>query len=217
MNKLQSKNSMLPAIFYAAFILLFVGSLIFVPKNIVLNNMDLIAFDSYYIVFPIAVIISLVFLNWVYVSKEYVEMPLWGKGLVHVFSVLIMSFGIFGSIMILNQVLSDGQDYDLKGTVEEKYIKKPGRVDYKTTYRNARFFVLIKEEGTNKSYRFQVSEEVYEDVEEKMMMDRQSKIMQKAFKQLNNPTNPAQEDKEDKEEKETITLRLKKGALGILY
>jgi hypothetical protein len=76
---------------------------------------------------------------------------------------------------------------------------------------------LIKEEGTNKSYRFQVSEEVYEDVEEKMMMDRQSKIMQKAFKQLNNPTNPAQEDKEDKEDKETITLRLKKGALGILY
>jgi hypothetical protein len=214
MKKVNSLKSFLPVILYVSSILLFVGSMLFLPKNIILNNLDLIAFDSYYFVFPIALIISIVFFNWVYVSKEYVEMPLWGKGLAHTLSALIIGFGLFGILIIANQALTEGEDYDLKGTVEEKYIKKPGRVDHKTSYRKPRFFVLIKEEGTNKSYRIQVSEEVYEDVEEKMFMDRQNKIMQKALKQLNNPINPAQEDKE---EKEIITLSLKKGALGFLY
>jgi hypothetical protein len=214
MNNVKPKGAVLPFVLYASFIILFVGAMLFVPKNIILNNLDLIAFDSYYYVFPIALIISIVFFNWVYVSKEYAEMPLWGKGLAHTLSALIIGFGLFGILIIANQALTEGEDYDLKGTVEEKYIKKPRVVDHKTTYRKPRFFVLIKEEASNKSYRIQVKEDIYEDVEQKMFMGRQSKIMQKALKQLNNPTNPAQEDKE---EKEIITLTLKKGALGFLY
>jgi hypothetical protein len=214
MNKVNSLKSFLPVILYVSSILLFVGSMLFVPKNIILNNMDLIAFDSYYYVFPIALIISIVFFKWIYIHKEIVEMPLWGKGLVHILSSLIIGFGLFGILIFANQAFTEGEDYDLKGTVEEKYVKKPGRIDHKTSYRNPRFFVLIKEDGSNKSYRIQVKEDVYENIEDKMFMARQSKIMQNALNQLNNPTNPV---KEDKEEKETITITLKKGALGFLY
>ena len=214
MKKVNSKNSLLPFIFYLSFGLLIVGALLFVPKNLVLNNLDLVAYDSYYYVFPIALIISIGFFKLIYINKEYVEMPLWGKSLVHTLSALIIGFGLFGILIIANQAFTEGEDYDLKGTVEEKYIKKPGRVDYKTTYSKPRYFVLIKEVGSNKSYRIKVEEGVYENIEQKMSIDRQSKVMQKALQQLNNPTNPVQEDKE---EKETITLTLKKGALGFLY
>jgi hypothetical protein len=198
------KKAIWPVIaFYFLFIAFGILGLIVSPVNVVINSIDFIIYGCYYFVVPISVAISLLFLQVIHPHPEFTKQHIVIKIILHVFSILLISWGIFGGLNFVNKLPSKSQPYVMKGEIISLYKKEPSNNNVKRTYHKTRYFVTLLETATEKEYNLQISETLYDSIDIKQ----------------NTPI--IIEDKENynveiKNNTQT-TINLKKGWINIIY
>lgn len=150
--------------FYFISVVVGISDMIFSPKYVVLNSFDFIINNYYYYFLPFSILISYLVIDVFYKHQEYLKLPIGIKILMHLFSIVFISWGIVGSIDIVNKIPSKSKTYTLTGKIIERYKKKPYG-GYKQTYDKTRYFVSILEASTQKEYTFQVNETLFESTD----------------------------------------------------
>lgn len=163
-NKTITRKAFWP-IFTLYFLCVVVGisDMIFSPKNVVLNSFDLIINNYYYYFLPFSILISYLVIDVFYKHQEYLKLPIGIKILMHLFSIVFISWGIVGSIDLINKIPSKSKAYVLNGKIINMYKKEPYRGS-KRTYDKTRYFVTIVEQGSEKEYTLQIAETLYDDL-----------------------------------------------------
>jgi len=149
--------------FYFLFVFIGISDMIFSPKNVVLNSFDLIINNYYYYFLPFSILISYLVLDVFYKHHEYLKLPIGIKILMHLFSIVFISWGIVGSIDMINKVPSKSQAYVLTGKIIDMYKKEPYNGS-KRTYDKTRYFVTIVEKESEKAYTLQIAETLYDSL-----------------------------------------------------
>jgi hypothetical protein len=85
--------------------------------------------------------------------------------LLHVFSVVLIAWGIFGSLNYLNKIPSLSKPYALRGEIIALYKKNPSTIGLKNTYKKPRYFIHLKEDNTNINYDVEISETLYNSLD----------------------------------------------------
>lgn len=93
--------------FYFLCVVLGISDMIFSPKYVVLNSFDLIINNYYYYFLPFSILISYLVLDVLYKHQEYLKLHLGIKILIHLFSIVFISWGIVGSIDMINKIPSE--------------------------------------------------------------------------------------------------------------
>ncbi|MBL7937454.1 MAG: hypothetical protein JNM51_16730 [Bacteroidia bacterium] len=122
--------------------------------------------------------------------------------MIHLFSIVFISWGIVGSIDTVNKIPSKSQAYLLTGKLIKRYKKHPYS-GYKRTYDKTRFFVSIQESSNQKEYTIQVNESLYDD------MDLNYKMPKIIHDTVSNTFKV--------DTKNEVSINLKMGWLGIIY
>lgn len=188
--------------FYFISIVVGISDMIFSPKYVVLNSFDLIINNYYYYFLPFSILISYLVLDIFYKHQEYLKLPIGIKILMHLFSIVFISWGIVGSIDIMNKIPSKSQAYVLTGKITEIYKKEPYS-GYKRTYDKTRYFVTIVEKESEKAYTLQIAETLYDNLKfESSIPTLVEDTTSHSFKLVT------------KSEK---SIHLKMGCLGIIY
>ena len=150
--------------FYFLFVVVGISDMIFSPKNVVLNSFDFIINNYYYYFLPFSILISYLVLDVFYKHHEYLILPIGIKILIHlVFSIVFISWGIVGSIDLINKSPSKSQDYVLTGEIIDMYKKVPYS-GYPRTYDKTRYFLTIVEKESEKEYTLQIAETLYDNL-----------------------------------------------------
>lgn len=149
--------------FYFLCVVVGIGDMIFSPKYVVLNSFDFIINNYYYYFLPFSILISYLVLDILYKHQEYLKLAIGFKILIHLFSIVFISWGIVGSINIVNKIPSKSQAYVLTGKITEIYKKEPYN-GYKRTYDKTRYFVTIIEKESEKTYTLQIAETLYDNL-----------------------------------------------------
>jgi hypothetical protein len=149
--------------FYFLCVVVGISDMIFSPKNVVLNSFDFIINNYYYYFLPFSILISYLVLDVFYKHQEYLKLHLGIKILIHLFSIVFISWGIVGSIDLINKIPSKSKAYVLNGKIIDMYKKEPYRGS-KRTYDKTRYFVTIVEQGSEKEYTLQIAETLYDDL-----------------------------------------------------
>ena len=149
--------------FYFLCVVLGISDMIFSPKYVVLNSFDLIINNYYYYFLPFSILISYLVLDVLYKHQEYLKLHLGIKILIHLFSIVFISWGIVGSIDMINKIPSKSQAYVLTGKIIDMYKKEPYSGS-KRTYDKTRYFVTIVEKESEKAYTLQIAETLYDDL-----------------------------------------------------
>ncbi len=150
--------------FYFLFVVVGISDMIFSPKNVVLNSFDFIINNYYYYFLPFSILISYLVLDVFYKHHEYLILPIGIKILIHLlFSIVFISWGIVGSIDLINKIPSKSQAYVLTGKIIDMYKKAPYS-GYKRTYDKTRYFVTIVEKESEKEYTLQIAETLYDNL-----------------------------------------------------
>jgi hypothetical protein len=150
--------------FYFLFVVVGISDMIFSPKNVVLNSFDFIINNYYYYFLPFSILISYLVLDVFYKHHEYLILHIGIKILIHLlFSIVFISWGIVGSIDLINKIPSKSQDYVLTGEIIDMYKKVPYS-GYPRTYDKTRYFVTIVEKESEKEYTLQIAETLYDDL-----------------------------------------------------
>ncbi len=148
---------------YFLFVVVGISDMIFSPKYVVLNSFDFIINNYYYYFLPFSILISYLAIDVLYKHQEYLKLPIGIKILMHLFSIVFISWGIVGSIDIINKIPSKSQAYVLTGKIIDMYKKEPYSGS-KRTYDKTRYFVTIEEKGSEKAYTLQIAETLYDDL-----------------------------------------------------
>jgi hypothetical protein len=151
-------------IFYMLFVIIGILGMILSPINIVINSIDLIIYHYYYLVVPIAIVISILFLQIVYRHPEFMKQHIAIKSLIHIFSILFICWGILGSLNFANKITSKSKPYVLTGNIISLYKKTPSKNNVKRAYHKNRYFVTLLETSTQKEYDLQISEILYDSL-----------------------------------------------------
>ncbi len=149
--------------FYFLCVVVGISDMIFSPKNVVLNSFDFIINNYYYYFLPFSILISYLVIDVFYKHQEYLKLPIGIKILMHLFSIVFISWGIVGSIDIINKIPSKSQAYVLTGKIIDMYKKEPYSGS-KRTYDKTRYFVTIEEKESEKAYTLQIAETLYDDL-----------------------------------------------------
>jgi hypothetical protein len=149
--------------FYFLCVVVGISDMIFSPKYVVLNPFDLIINNYYYYFLPFSILISYMVLDVLYKHHEYLILPLGIKILMHLFSIVFISWGIVGSIDMINKIPSKSQAYVLNGKIIDMYKKEPYSGS-KRTYDKTRYFITIVKKGSEKEYTLQIAETLYDDL-----------------------------------------------------
>lgn len=191
-------------IFTLYFISVVVGisDMIFSPKYVVLNSFDFIINNYYYYFLPFSILISYLVIDVFYKHQEYLKLPIGIKILMHLFSIVFISWGIVGSIDMINKIPSKSQAYVLTGKIIDMYKKEPYSGS-KRTYDKTRYFVTIVERESEKAYTLQIAETLYDDLN----------ISQNTPLIIKNKENYNVEIKDNTQ----ATINLKIGWLNIIY
>ena len=188
--------------FYFLCVVVGIGDMIFSPKYVVLDSFDFIINNYYYYFLPFSILLSYLVLDIFYKHNEYLILSIGFKILIHLFSIVFISWGIVGSINIVNKIPSKSQAYVLTGKITEIYKKEP-HSGYKRTYDKTRFFVGIKQSSTQKEYTIQINETLYDSLNLKYISP---KII------YDSVSNTIKVDS-----KNEVSIHLKIGLLGIIY
>lgn len=148
---------------YFLFVVVGISDMIFSPKYVVLNSFDFIINNYYYYFLPFSILISYLVLDVFYKHQEYLKLHLGIKILIHLFSIVFISWGIVGSIDLTNKIPSKSQAYVLSGKIIDMYKKEPYS-GYKRTYDKTRYFVTIVDKESEKEYTLQIAETLYDDL-----------------------------------------------------
>jgi hypothetical protein len=76
---------------------------------------------------------------------------------------VFISWGIVGSIDLVNKIPSKSQAYVLNGKIIDMYKKAPYS-GYKRTYDKTRYFVTIVEKESEKEYTLQIADTLYDNL-----------------------------------------------------
>lgn len=164
-NKSAPSKSLWPIIvFYSLFVGIGILGEILSPKNVILNTFDFIINNYFYYFLPFSIIISYLVINVFYRHREYVELHLGFKLILHAVSVVFISWGFVGSIDFANKVPSKSTPYVLTGQITDMYKKYPSS-GYKRTYNKTRYFITIRETKSEKEYTLQIEELLYDSLE----------------------------------------------------
>lgn len=98
-----------------------------------------------------------------YKHQEYLKLHLGIKILIHLFSIVFISWGIVGSIDLINKIPSKSQAYVLTGKITDMYKKEPYSGS-KRTCDKTRYFVTIEEKESEKEYTLQIAETLYDNL-----------------------------------------------------
>lgn len=188
--------------FYFVCLVIGIGDMIFSPNYVVLNSFDFMINNYYYYFLPFSILISYLVLDVLYKHPEYVKLAIGFKILIHLFSIMFISWGIVGSISIVNKIPSKSQAYVLTGKIIEIYKKEP-HSGYKRTYDKTRFFVTIQQSGSRKEYNIQIKENIYDSLNSNY---KSAKFI------IDSALNKVKVDSINE-----VSIYLKKGWLGIIY
>jgi hypothetical protein len=162
--KLNTNKAFWPIFtFYFLFVVVGISDMIFSPKNVVLNSFDFIINNYYYYFLPFSILISYLVIDVFYKHQEYLKLPIGIKILMHLFSIVFISWGIVGSIDMINKIPSKSQEYVLTGKIIDMYKKEPYSGS-KRTYDKTRYFVTIVEKESEKAYTLQIAEALYDNL-----------------------------------------------------
>lgn len=147
-------------IVYTLFIILGIVGTYLSKQGIIINSMDILISETGMFIAPIAIIISLLYLHKIVVLKEVKEMPIWGKVLLHSFSVVFIGWGIIGALIIINKTQGKDAQVTLSVKITDAYSRAP-KNDYKYSYSYTRYYIKFIDVSTKKNYRIQVREDFY--------------------------------------------------------
>jgi hypothetical protein len=150
--------------FYVLFLAIGILGMILSPKNVVINSIDLIIYGYYYVVVPIAIVISILFLEIIFRHPEFMKQHIAIKALIHIFSIVFICWGILGSLNFANKIPSKSKPYVLTGNIISLYKKIPSNNNVKRTYDKTRYFVTLLETNTQKEYDLQIAETLYDSL-----------------------------------------------------
>ncbi len=188
--------------FYFLCVVVGISDMIFSPKFVILNSFDFIINNYYYYFLPFSILISYLVLDVFYKHQEYLKLPIGVKILIHLFSIVFISWGIVGSIDMINKIPSKSQTYVLTGKIIDMYKKEPYS-GYKRTYDKTRYFVTIIEKESEKEYTLQIAETLYDDL--KFESSALTLVEDKTSHTFNLVTNTEK------------SIQLKRGCLGLIY
>ncbi|MQP52276.1 MULTISPECIES: hypothetical protein [unclassified Flavobacterium] len=152
-------------IFYILFVVIGIVGMVLAPIHIIINSIDLIIYSYYYLVVPIAIVISILFLQIIYRHPEFMKQPIAIKFIIHIFSIVFIIWGILGSLNFANKIPSKSKPYVLTGNIISLYKKTPSISNVKRTYHKNRYFVSLLETNTKKEYDLQITEILYDSLD----------------------------------------------------
>jgi uncharacterized membrane protein HdeD (DUF308 family) len=125
-NNSTSSKSIWPIVaFYLLFVLAGILGMILAPKGEIINSFDFIIYGCYYFVVPIGTIISILFMQVVYPHPEFIKQHSAIKAVLHILSIILIAWGIFGILHFVNKLPSKSQPYVMKGNIISLYKKLP--------------------------------------------------------------------------------------------
>jgi hypothetical protein len=165
-NNSTSSKSIWPIVaFYLLFVLAGILGMILAPKGEIINSFDFIIYGCYYFVVPIGTIISILFMQVVYPHPEFIKQHSAIKAVLHILSIILIAWGIFGILHFVNKLPSKSQPYVMKGNIISLYKKLPSSGNVKRTYHKTRYFIKLEEIKTEQKYDFQISENLYDSLD----------------------------------------------------
>jgi len=147
-------------------------------QNNIINAFDLLIQQTGLYIAPIGTILSIYFLHRVFVFKEFTLLPLWGKILIHCFSIIFVSWGIAGFLSTVNRTFSEGKTEKISIEIIDNYKRAP-KNDYKYSYSYTRYYIRFIDIQNNKEYLIQVREDFYDSI---LMQKSEVKIAREAKK-----------------------------------
>lgn len=202
-NSTSSKSIWPIVVCYVLFVLAGIFGMIFAPKGEIINSFDFIIYGCYYFVVPIGTIISILLMHVIYPHPEFIKQHLAIKAILHILSIILISWGIFGILHFVNKLPSKSQTYVMKGNINSLYKKLPSSNNVKRTYNKTRYFVKLTEIKTEKEYDLQITETLYESLN----------ISQNRTLIIEDIENNNVEIKNNTQ----ATINLKIGCLGVIY
>ncbi len=198
-------------VIYLLFIALGIIGIITGRKGDIINSFDLVM-GAYYLIFIlIATAFSLLFLHVFFKFNAFKELPVFGKTLIHLISIALISWGTTGGASMINDVQSTSESIPIE--ILDAYEKEP-KNDYKYSYSYSRYFIVCKVIETGEEHSIQVSEGLYENLlAQKQTMEYGTFDLSglneetKAFMQANDISLPKQP--------KDVILQVKTGLLGI--
>jgi hypothetical protein len=164
-NNSTSSKSIRPIVaFYVLFVLAGIFGMILSPRGEIINSFDFIIYGCYYFVVPIGTIISILFMHVIYPHPEFIKQHLAIKAILHILSIILIAWGIFGVLHVVNKLPSKSQTYVMKGNINSLYKKLPSSNNVKRTYNKTRYFVKLTEIKTEKEYDLQIAETLYDSL-----------------------------------------------------
>ena len=198
-------------VIYLLFIALGIIGIITGRKGDIINSFDLVMGTYYLIFILIATVFSLLFLHVFFKFNAFKELPIYGKIIIHLFSIVFISWGTSGGASMINDVQSTSESIPIE--ILDAYEKEP-KNEYKYSYSYSRYFIVCKLIETGEEFTIQVSEGLYENLlAQKQAMEYGTLDLSglneetKAFMQANDIPLPKQP--------EEVILHVKTGLLGI--
>lgn len=198
-------------VIYILFIAIGIIGIITGRKGDIINSFDLVMGTYYLIFIPIAAVLSILLFHVFFTFNAFKELPLFGKILIHLMSIALISWGTAGGATLINDSQSKREAVPIG--ILDNYEKAP-KNDYKYSYSYSRYFIVCKVIETGEEFTIQVSEELYENLlAQKQIMEYGTLDLSglneetKAFIQANDIPLPKQQ--------KNVILPVKTGLLGI--
>jgi hypothetical protein len=150
---------------YFVFVISGILGVVLASTNVIIDSINLIIYNFYPFVILCSIGLSFLFLHVIFRTPEFVKQHSVIKTLLHVFSVVLIAWGIFGSLNYLNKIPSLSKAYALRGEIISLYKKDPSTIGLKNTYKKPSYFIHLKEDNTNINYDVEISEALYDSLD----------------------------------------------------
>lgn len=148
---------------YVLFILTGITGMHVNLQSKIINSFDLLIQQIGLYIVPIGIVLSIYFLHRVFIFKEFTLLPIWGKIVLHCFSIIFISWGIAGFLSSVNRAFSKGKTEKKIIKIIDNYKRAP-KNDYKYSYSYTRYYVRFIDIKTQKEYLIQVREDCYDSL-----------------------------------------------------
>lgn len=184
-------------------------------QGTIINSFDLLVTAIGLYVAPASLLLSLIVLHKLYPFNELKSFPLVAKILLHAISIVFISWGIFGALILTNKLLSKGEKETIQIEIISNYVRLP-KTDYKYSYSYSRYYINCRNLKKNKTYFMQVNEGLYNWlIEEKRNVDISKQINLSLTKETEEFIKNNKVKLQTPKTKQSIELSIPIGGIGL--